>query len=459
MAPSAQRPFRPRQALFAGLCLFATLLLALAETLTRGGPGTGAVAAYLVALPLMLPFLRRQQLVFLALCTLAGIALFAQGKETELWHALTQSVALAVLLAALVWLRLAAMRSRSLAGISRAVAEQKRSVRHLGLALASHFTGILLNVGVFGLMAPLVAGSNAPPADKKDMALAVNRGFGVTMLWAPTTAAQAVITSVVPGISWEELALRTSAMAFSLILLSWLFSSWEHRKLPAPARSGEKLQPGALAYILGIIALMVALILALHASGGYSLTSSVALAAPFVATAWMLVQAYRHGENPAQVVGTGLRAYVGRELAGAAPELVTLGAAGFLGIAISALIPQAWMEAVVPPLADYQLVLYLTVTLLVPLFSAFGLNPLVAASLIGGGFAAIPAGHFEPLTLAFALASGWAVAYGVSPFTTGAVVLANALATRPEVITRQWNRPFTFFALAYACAVVAVMAL
>lgn len=443
----------------AGTALLLTLLAALGETLARGAPSLLSAGLYVAALPLLLPFLRRQQLVFLAACVGSAALVAAQGRTAALERALVQSVGLGTLMVALVWLRLAAGRSSALAEVSRSVAGQPRGVRHLALALASHFIGVLLNVGTFGLMAPLVAEARAAPADERDMALAVLRGFGFTMLWAPTAAAQVVITAVVPDVTWDALAPRAATMAMSMIALSWIYAAVAHRGLPPREGRSQPLAARPVAALALLIAAMVGLILALHMAGGYGLTASVTLAALAVGTLWMAAQARNRGEPSGRSIAALAARYRRSDLARSAPEVVTLGAAGFLGITVAALIPDPWLEAAVAPFADHTLLLYLAVTLVVPAVSAVGFNPLVAASLIGGSFAAIPAGHVEPETLAFALASGWAVAYCISPFTTGAVVLAAALRIRPETLCWRWNGRFCLVALAYALAMVTVVAL
>lgn len=458
--PSPPARFRPVPPIVAGIALTVTIAIALAEIVVVGRPSGVSVAAYLVCLPLIAPFLRRQQLIFVALCVAVAVLMLLEGKTAEFWRALGQSVGLAVLLASLVWLRIAARQSKALSEVSRGVAGMSRTFRHAGLALASHFIGILLNVGLFGLLAPLVAQAKAAPEDERDMALSVLRGFGFTMLWAPTAAAQVVITSVVPGVTWDQLAPRAFTMAMSLIALSWLYSRYVHRALPQRrAASAEPFKWRAIGELTALIVSMVVLIVVLHVIGGYSLTSVVTVAGLLIATIWSALQAFGAGAPVAASVARQFSSYVHRDLAIAVPEIVTLGAAGFLGIAASAVIPQPWIEAVVGPLSDHLLILYLVVTCLVPALSALGLNPLVAASLIGGSFAAIPAGHLEPDKLAFALATGWAVAYGISPFTTGAVVIGGTLGVRPEVLTWRWNGPFTLIALAYGATVVAAVAL
>jgi hypothetical protein len=439
-----------------GLC--ATLVLAVVETIARGTPAALSIGVYLLTVPFLLRLIGRQQMLFLAACAASGGALWAAGEFRSLERALSQGVGLGVLLVALIWLRFAAKRSTSLAQVSRAVASQRRSARHLGLGMASHFIGILLNVGIFGLMAPLVSEARASLVDKRDMALSVLRGFGFTMLWAPTAAAQVVITSVVPGVTWHQLAPRAAGMAMSLIAVSWFSNWWMARGTPAPLATGVAVQPLSILVMVGNITAMIALILALHIGFSYSLTISVTLSSLLIATLWVIAQEVRRGDRGlASALARHLTVYVRQDLARGAPEVVTLSAAGFLGISISALIPGVWLDAIMVPLARQGDLLYVTVTLLVPFISAIGLNPLVSASIIGGSFAAIPPEHLEPAMLAFALASGWAVAYGISPFTTGAVVLGQSLGVRAETIVWRWNGRFTLLVLAYAAAVVWVV--
>ncbi|MBN9890024.1 hypothetical protein [Salipiger abyssi] len=100
------------------------------------------------------------------------------------------------------------------------------------------------------------------------------------------------------------------------------------------------------------------------------------------------------------------------------------------------------------------MLLYPAIALAMAVLSAAGLNPLVAASLIGGAFGAIPPELTEPYFLAFSLAAGWGVAYGISPFTTGTVVLASMLGASPNALAWRCNGAFSLAALAFVLAII-----
>lgn len=440
----------------AGIGLSATMCLTLAAMLVPGMPTGPAIVAYMLTLMLVLPFLRRQHVIFLVICVALGTALVLRGQWPELWRALWQSVGLASLIVSLILLRTTAQQSEALSRIARDVANLPRGARDLGLSFSSQFIGILLNVGLFGMLAPMIAQSGASRLEKVRMSLAILRGFGPAMLWAPTLAAQVVITTVVPGVTWAGLAPMTFTMAMAMIILGWLFSLLERRFHPGdPPRPSETHFSGhALAEVGALIAVMVVIILGLHVLAGLGLLAAVMVASLALFVIWTTRQARGGPMSPGAVLLSNTQHCIGTRLAAGAHEVLTLGAAGFMAAAITPLIPPAWLDAAMLPLSQYRLVLYPSVAVAIAGFSAIGLNPLVAASLIGGAFSAIPPDLLEPHLLAFSLASGWGVAFGVSPFTTGTVVLASVLQISSRRLAWSWNGACSIFLLTFVVLVL-----
>lgn len=440
----------------AGVGLGLTMAVTLAAMLSPALPRGLAIAAYLCTLPLLVPLLRRQHAVFLGICVLLGAALALRGQWSALSRALWQSAGLASLIVSLVLLRVSAAQSPALVRLARDVAAMPRGRRDLGLSLAAQFIGLLLNVGLFGLLAPMIARSGAPELEKRRMALAVLRGFGPTMLWAPTAAAQVVITTVVPGITWAGLAPMTFSMAMALILLGWLFSLAERRLVPGTPPRSRNTRPdrAALVEVAALVAVMFAVIVALHVVLDFPLLVGVMIASLLIFGLWTLLQARRARLPAAGAVLDSARQCIETRFAAGASEIMTLGAAGFMAAAIPPLVPEAWLDAVMLPLSERRVLLYPAISLAIAAFSASGLNPLVAASLIGGAFTAIPPDLTEPYLLAFSLAAGWGVAYGISPFTTGTVVLASMLGTTPNALAWRFNGAFSLVAMSFVLATV-----
>ncbi|MBN9885868.1 hypothetical protein [Salipiger abyssi] len=331
-----------------GLTMVATLAAMLIPTLPRGVP----ILLYLCTLPLLAPHLRRQHAVFLTVCALLAGALSLRGQWPELARALWQSAGLASLIVSLLLLRVSASQSPALVRLARDVAAMPRGRRDLGLSLAAQFIGLLLNVGLFGLLAPMIAASGAPALERRRMALAVLRGFGPTMLWAPTAAAQVVITTVVPGVTWSGLVPMTFSMAMALILLGWLFSLLERRLVPGtPPRARDTvLDRAALAEVVTLVAVMVAVIVGLHALLGFPLLVGVMIASLLIFVLWTAMQARSARAPVASAVLGGIRQCLDSRFAAGAPEIMILGAAGFMAAAIPPLVPEVWLDAVMLPL-------------------------------------------------------------------------------------------------------------
>ncbi|WP_155773924.1 hypothetical protein [Rhodovulum sp. MB263] len=215
-----------------------------------------------------------------------------------------------------------------------------------------------------------------------------------------------------------------------------------------------RLSWAALIEVLGVVAFMCVAIGGLHLVFDIPLLSAVMIAAIIACVLWTALQARQAGGTVRGAITQRGRMCRDTDFVRAIPEIASLGAAGFMAAAVAPLLPQDWLEAVMGPLVENRYVLYPGVAVALTVFSAAGLNPLVAASLIAGTFTAIPSEALEPNLLAFSLAAGWGVAFGASPFTTGSVVLAGALGVEPAQITLAWNGLFTIVAMTFVVLVI-----
>jgi len=129
------------------------------------------------------------------------------------------------------------------------------------------------------------------------------------------------------------------------------------------------------------------------------------------------------------------------------PAAVTLGCAGFVGIAGAALLP----AQAVADLIDLNAVpawMFLTgTTMAVMALSQFGLSPIMMAVFFGAVLGSLDGLPADQTLTALSIAAGLAAATTISPFATGVVFLSRVTSHSSAKLTYQWNGLFSALSL------------
>lgn len=424
--------------------------------------GWAAVAAMGLSIALAAPRLGLREAYLLTLS--AGVALCLW-----VWHpdplraavrALDQAVFLMAFLLSISLIQEAAQTSQSVAALGRYLANQPGGRRYVGLYAGTSAMSVVFNIGTLSLLAPLITrAAEAAPDDpltrtrERRQLNAVLRGFAWSVAWSPTAIAPLALFALLPDadrLSWIGLGLGLAAV---MLAVGWAEDRLAWRGLTAEALGRPPLPVPPLprravlrflAVCFGLATIAGALMLA----GGVGVPAALMAASPLVMLEWLWAQPI----NPWPRVGEILR----QDMPATAPAAVTLGAAGFVGIAGADLLPaQAiadWIDLGAAPAW-----LFLTGTVVAVLvLSQFGLSPIMMAVFFGAVLSSLDDLPADATLTALAVSTGLAVATTASPFAAGVVFLARVTRHSGPKLTYGWNGFFSaksiaILAVAFSC--------
>lgn len=402
---------------------------------------------------LNLPRLRGVEFVFLGLAAMVALAVVALAPDP--WHVLLDATDRAGLfltfVATLNLLRDAAQTSAAVRRAGLYLIAQSPPRRYAALTLGGHLFTIPLNMGALILLGAMVRRSNTLAAAAGDpivvaireqrMTTALIRGFGATLMWAPTGVSVGYTLSLVPFLTWFDVAPAVIGLALLWMTLGWIIDrlqwppSARRAALPAPA----SISPLETLPMLGITAILLVSVLVAKAAFGSSLLAAVLATVPVVAVVWLALQYRRFGLRPAIVITVRrLRRHAIDLLPQTRPESVVLSTAAFMGVGFSALLQaggiSAWLSA-----ADLAPSLIAILSFLLIVGGAqIAITPLVTATIVGTTVAQMTPMPIPPLALAMAIQCGWGLASVTSPYTGGMLTLARLFGKRPAVL-QSWN--------------------
>ncbi|MBT0958284.1 hypothetical protein IV417_12875 [Alphaproteobacteria bacterium KMM 3653] len=394
---------------------------------------------------------------FPVLMALAGLgaALWEGVSPDVLWHGAERMLFLAALIAMLGTLRSAADIAPEVHRAGLYVTGQPAARRYLAMTFGGHLFGVLINFGGLALLLDLAkrsmssqAAANLPPeaqeARLRRMTVAVIRGFSLISLWSPFGFATNAVLIAVPGLSYMSFGPLGFAMSFVFIAIGWVFDHLDGRRfkrlgLPRPSpppRSGL----GAAALVGHVIALGLA-VFSLHELTPLSFQEGLILAVPCYALLWSAAS----GRGAAGGAMTG----IARASSATWNRLSTLGAevgvfasAGFLPVVLLALIPAEQLQTTVAGWAFGPVTLTLGLSFAVFASAMIGVNPIVAASVLGATAAQLDVPGLSDTAIALALTGGWTAVIGLSPFITTLVMTSSIVKRSTPTIGLEWNGPY-----------------
>jgi hypothetical protein len=260
-------------------------------------------------------------------------------------------------------------------------------------------------------------------------------------MWTPTGVSVGYTLSLVPFLTWFDVAPAFIGLAFAWMTLGWIIDrlqwppSARRAALPPPAY----VSPLETLPMLGITILLLLSVIVAKMAFGSSLLLAVLATVPVVAVVWLALQHRRFGGRAAiAVTWRRLRRHAVTLLPQTRPESVVLAAAAFMGVGVSELVEaggvSAWLtRADLPPaviaIAAFALILCL---------SQVAITPLVTATIVGTTIAQMTPMPIPPLALAIAIQGGWGLASVTSPYTGGMLTLAR-IVDKPPIVLQRWN--------------------
>jgi hypothetical protein len=408
---------------------------------------------------------RGVEIIFMAAAALVvpPILLFAH----EPWHviavALDRAGLFLTFVSSLNLLRDAAQSSAAVRRAGLFLISQSPPRRYAALTVGCHLFTIVLNMGALILLGAMVRRSNTLAAAGGDstivaireqrMTAALLRGFGTTLLWTPTGVSVGYTFSLIPSVTWFDLAPLLVGISLIWLTLGWVI---DRLQWPPSARAAALPPPAYVSPLealpmLGITALLLLSVIVAKVVYGSSLLVATLATVPFIAIIWLLLQHRRFGARAASAVTTRrLKRHVISLLPQTRPECVVLAAAAFIGVSLSALVQAGGASVWLSQLHLPPAVIAFGVFLVIIGGAQIAITPLVIATIVGTTVSHMEPTPIPPMALALSIQAAWSLASAASPYTGGMLTLARVIDKSTSELMR-WNA-------VWGCACAAVIA-
>jgi hypothetical protein len=278
----------------------------------------------------------------------------------------------------------------------------------------------------------------------------VVRGFSTVMMWSPTTVAQAVILSAVPGLAWSALLPVAIAATVFYMVAGWVADrvEWRNVKRTAAAVSsppvGNNTSWPQLLGLVGIVGLFFAVAVAVAEWLDLGILFAVMIVAPFFSAVWIAVQiGAREPRAVAQLTARRVARTIRTVFPLHAREIVMLGIAGYLGTVVSLVLTESVLPASGFSFTAEPWLMAVVLMTIVTGAAQVGLNSVITVTVLGGLLAPLELTSDAAVTVGIGLALGWALAHGSSPFTAAGLMAGKVMGVSSEVIGWRWNGVFT----------------
>jgi len=438
----------------------AVYLLTLVDAL-RPTPAVAVIAAIglMAFVVLQLPAIRTPQRIASAVLIAAGLAAAwstggAPGARADLIAGAQRALPFMVLFAAVMCLQVPALTSPSFRQLGERVVAQPPGRRFLMLSFAGHYMGAVLNLAGLQLVASLLDPGMRPRLRRR-LTLAVLRGFSSAVMWSPFFVGMGVILTVVPGVSWLQLAPAGLVLGSGLVALAWALDRATRgpRDPLSDRRAPPDGDPGrATLGVLGVFLALAVPVVALSEGAGLSIVIALGLIAPSLSVLWAGLLRRTGRAAPAPVLASVIA-----RLPGLRNEAALFLAATVFAVGVShAVEPDAVAGSL--GLADWPAALRAAALAVVgTLLGGLGVHPVVLAILVGEVLGPAALG-LSPLAVALLLAVVWGMGTQMSPFSATVMHVSRMLEVSVFRVAWVWNAPYCLPAAALAGAAVAGVA-
>lgn len=453
----------PPATLLPALLYAATYLLALADALhPHPWLSTLAAAGLLAFVALELPRISTAQRIVGGLLLIGGVgaAWWSGGPAhaaSDVLDGTRRALPFLVLFAAVMCLQLPALASPSFRHLGETVVAQPSGRRFLMLAFAGHFLGAVLNLAGLQLVASLLD-PGMRTGLRRRLTTAVVRGFSVAVLWSPFFVGMGVILTILPQVSWLQLAPYGFALGTTLVVLAWAIDRTTRRRVPASSRDEPRRPAGSAAGpLVGVVTVFLALtipVIGLHEGGDLSIVIAIGLTAPPLALLWHLRLTKDAAEAmaaPSNFVSNVLERLPGLRNEAALFLAATVFAVG-LSNAIDGALLSDWLMQVDWPVPLRTAALATAGTLL----AGLGVHPVVLVILVGE-ILTPEVLELPAVAVALLLAVAWGLGTQMSPVSATVMQVGRLLDVSVFRVAWIWNAPYCLPSAALAGFAIALL--
>jgi hypothetical protein len=410
--------------------------------------------AFLILCACLIPYFKLRDW---ALAIFAALLIFGlcrrEGGIPDILFALDRAAFFAAFIYLVTLLKEAAERSPSVLDLGIYLTNQPPGRRYYALAFGGHATGILLNFGAISLLSPLVQrgarskGTETPELKRAAEVLeqqqisAIIRGFTWMVMWSPASLAQVVLFTTVPDADMRITIPLGIAATIVMILVGRFEDRLRWRKKPADTSEEKPDFPYKAAVRFSVIcSILIGATLIVAWISSVSLVLALMFVAPLLVAAWFFEHNYTGSLlQSVKATAASFTKMLCQSSIISGHSAITLGIAGFIGVAASKIAPvevfSAKLEAVGMP--DWLLLISLPIIIL--LCGQIALSPILVVVFMGSVLSEFQTPAADPNLVFFALGSGWALSMVASPNASATLLLSGICGVPPTTLTWRWN--------------------
>lgn len=317
---------------------------------------------------------------------------------------------------------------------------------YLLVSFISAFVGVLVSLAVVPLVYEICRASSRS-SNSKLLSTAISRGFTTCTIWAPTTAAIALLVQLT-GTEWHVFFPFGITCGVIAGIVGYVMTRFEGKKEENSSTStGEGINREMsaskeldLSKVVELSLFGVVLIVGIAVISFWSGVSTlivVSLASLIYPVIWLgLIKRL-------PVLGREFKGdYFQNKLPGLKNEVILFMGAGLLASSIN----YSHLGNYVPRILSFLVghnVFLLTIVLigLTVLISAIGVHPIVTVTIIGGTIEAASYG-VSPTYLALVLSISWAMGISVSPSAANVIAVSGIVGQSPVQVGIRWNSSY-----------------
>lgn len=393
---------------------------------------------------------RSRQAFVLAAVVLTGLLVaFVPDWSASVDKGLRSAAFIAAFFTALSTLRNVAETSPAIAASGTFLAAQPPGRRYAALTLGGHLFALLLNYGAISLLGGLATASARAEPDpvirrhrSRRMLLAIQRGFIASLPWSPLAFAMAITTALIPGARWADVVGPGLVSAAIIAGTGWALDTIFKPRLttpPPPRRPAE----GSWLSLTPLLLLLVftgTTVGILHELSGVSVVGIIMLIVPILSVGWALLQ--QRGGQMGVPLGKRLHDYFVYDLPAYRGELTLLTMAGYIGTVGAPLLGPV-VSAIGLDISGLPTWLIIaSFVWLIPLLGQFGMNPILAVTLIAPLIPEPSQMGVTPAAVVVPIVAGWALSGACSPFTATTLLIGSFGNVSALHVGLRWNGVF-----------------
>lgn len=307
---------------------------------------------------------------------------------------------------------------------------------YLLVSFVSAFVGVLVNLAVVPLVLQ-ISKASSKSSNKKLLSSAIVRGFATCTIWAPTTAAIALIVQL-SGASW--LLFFPYAILCGVIsgLVGYFMTMYEEKGV-GDALTSVVEEPDVEINVRKVVELSVFGIILISAIAVVSYITGihtvivVSLASLIYPVIWLGII------GRLQILIREFKSYFNESLPKIKNEIILFVGAGLFATSINYSHLGDYVSVLLSMLVGKNaLLLAVVIILAILMLSALGIHPIIPVTIIGGTVKAAAYG-VTPTYLALIMAISWAMGISISPSSATVIALSGLTGQSPIHVGLRWN--------------------